>query len=152
MKLLKLVLIINVLFFLYNCTEKTIYTGKIINKNEFKYLHIKNKKQLLAELGEADYIDPIENKYYYYTEKKKIKSFLNKKVINRVMLVFAFSEDETIIKVNDFNLSDESKLTFSKDKTINNIIKRGLIERWFGGVGKSRSGLPTSSQIPSSSQ
>ena len=152
MKLLKLIICINILFFLYNCSEKTIYTGKIINENEFNYLHIESKNQLIAELGEADYIDPIESKYYYYSEKRKIKSLFNQKITNRVMLVFKFNKDDIIINVENYNLKDEAKLNFSNDKSINNIIKRGLIERWFGGVGKSQSGLPTSSQVPSASQ
>tara|TARA_Y100000590_G_C15704661_1_gene1008121 strand:+ start:593 stop:1051 length:459 start_codon:yes stop_codon:yes gene_type:complete len=152
MKILKLAIIINTLFFLYNCTEKTIYTGKIINEKEFNYENIENKNQLLDKLGNADYIDPIENKYYYFTEKRKVKNFLNEKIVNRSILVFSFNKDETIKKINDFDINDESKLTFSKEKTINNIVKRGLLEKWFGGVGKSQSaGLPTSS-IPDASK
>ena len=97
-------------------------------------------------------IQTIENKYFYFTEKRKVKNFLNEKIVNRSVLVFSFNEDDTIIKINDFDLTDETTLTFSKDKTINNIVKRGFIEKWFGGVGKSQSaGLPTSS-VPNASQ
>ena len=42
-----------------------------------------------------------------------------------------------------FNTNNIEKIKFSKDKTNNEIVKRGLLERVFGGVGTQQE-LPTS--------
>ena len=42
-----------------------------------------------------------------------------------------------------FNTKEIKKVNFSKDKTSNEIIKRGLLEKIFGGVGTQQE-LPTS--------
>ena len=143
MKFINWIIILFSLFFLNNCAENTIYSGKIIYDEKFNYLHIQHKNQLINELGEANYIDPIENKYFYFTEKRKVKNLFDSKIENRIILVFKFNDDDSIKSVEEFNLDDEKEISYSKDKIQNNIIKKGLIEKWFGGVGKSQ--LPNTS-------
>ena len=88
-------------------------------------------------------IDPIESKYFYYSEKKIYKNFFNKKIDDRKLLVFGFNSEEKIKSIDLYNLEDEKDIAIVKEKTKNNLIERGLIEKMFGGVGKSQE-LPTS--------
>ena len=122
--------------FAISCTEKTIYSGKIINQANIDYSIIKNKNQLINELGKPSYIDPIEDKYFYYSEKKIYKNFFDKKTISRILLVFEFNLEEKIKSIDLYNLEDEKDIIIVKEKTKNNLIERGLIEKIFGGVGK----------------
>ena len=85
---IKLLLTIIYVLFAYSCTERIIYSGKIINQANIDYSIIKNKNQMINELGQPSYIDPIEDKYFYYSEKKIYKNFFEKKIISRVLVVF----------------------------------------------------------------
>ena len=138
----KLLLTIFCVLFIFNCTEKTIYTGKIINQDSLENFNINDKNQMTKQLGSPSFIDPVENKYFYYSEKKIYKNFFDNKIINRTLLVFEFNLDETIKSINIYDLDDEKDITIVKDKTQNNLIERGLIEKIFGGVG-------TAQQLPS---
>jgi len=138
MNKIKLFLTIFYVLFAYSCTEQTIYSGKIINQANIDYSIIKDKKKLINQLGKPSYIDPIENKYFYYSEKKIYKNFFDKKIISRILLVFEFNLEEKIKSVNVYNLDDEKEIAIVKEKTKNNLIERGLIEKIFGGVGKSQ--------------
>ena len=135
---IKLLLTIICVLFSYSCTEQTIYSGKIINQSNIDYSTIKNKKQLINELGKPSYIDPIEDKYFYYSEKKIYKNFFDKKIVSRILLVFEFNLEEKIKSLNIYNLEDEKKIALVREKTKNNLIERGLIEKIFGGVGKTQ--------------
>ena len=132
---MKLLLTIIYVLFAFSCTEKTIYSGKIINQDNIDYSIIKNKNQLINKLGKPSYIDPIEDKYFYYSEKKIYKNFFDKKMVSRILLVFEFNLEEKIKSINVYNLEDEKDIAIVKEKTQNNLIKRGLIEKIFGGVG-----------------
>ena len=135
---MKLLLTIIFVLFAFSCTEKTIYSGKIINQDNIDYSIIKNKNQLINELGKPSYIDPIEDKYFYYSEKKIYKNFFDKKIVSRILLVFEFNLEEKIKSINVYNLEDEKNIAIVKEKTKNNVIERGLIEKIFGGVGKTQ--------------
>ena len=135
---IKLLLTIFYALFAYSCTEKTIYSGKIINQANIDYSIIKDKNQLINELGNPSYIDPIESKYFYYSEKKIYKNFFDKKTISRILLVFEFNLEEKIKSIDVYNLEDEKDIAIVKEKTKNNLIERGLIEKIFGGVGRSQ--------------
>ena len=144
MKFIKYTYILFSVFFLYCCSEKTIYSGKILNDNDFNYDDIKNRTQLIKVLGEPNYSDPIEDKYVYFTEKKNFKNFFNENIEHRVIVVFSFDQNNNIQNISKFTLNDEKDINFSKDKINNNLIKRGFIEKIFGGVGKSS--IPNTSQ------
>ena len=133
MKIFYLIFLIISTNTLLACSEKVIYSGKIIN-NEISYLSFKNKNQLINALGKPSYTDFIEKKYYYYSEKKIFKNFFNQKISSRLILVFKFDINENIISSNKYDLNNINDIKFIKEKTENNIINRGLLEKWFGGV------------------
>jgi len=140
---IKLLLTLFYALFAYSCTEQTIYSGKIINQANIDYSIIKDKNQLINELGNPSFIDPIENKYFYYSEKKIYKNFFDKKIVSRLLLVFEFNLEEKIKSIDVYNLEDEKDVVIVKEKTKNNFIERGLIEKIFGGVGTAQK-LPNS--------
>ena len=138
---LLLVLIIFILF--VSCNEKILYSGKILHKENFDYDRLKNKEEVIDKLGNPNFIDPIEKKYYYYSEKKYVKNFFNQKISNRIMVVFIFNKNETIKLVSQYDLNDEQDVKNIKDSTPNELIKRGIIQKIFGGVGKN---MPSTTQ------
>ena len=142
MKLYKLFSILSILLLIINCSDQTIYTGKIINK-EVDISEINNKKMLISILGEPNYIDPIEKKYFYFSGKKIYKNQYNNNIENRILLVFAFDNFENITFKNQYNLDNEKDVKNIKETTPNTLVKRGLLERIFGGVGGNP--MPTTS-------
>ena len=138
----KIIILISLLFTL-SCNERTSYSGKLLN-SELNYNKIIYKNEIVNQLGNPSYIDPIENKYFYYTEESVFKNFFNKKIIKSRMIVFKFDEDDKIISKNEYNLNDKKDLKSIKDSTPNNLIKLGFIEKIFGGVGKNP--FPTTSE------
>jgi len=126
-----------------SCNEKILYSGKILHKEDFDYAKFKNKEEVIDKLGNPNFIDPIEKKYYYYSEKKYVKNFFKQKISNRIMIVFIFNENETIKLVSQYDLNDEQDVKNIKDSTPNELIKRGLIQKVFGGVGKN---MPSTTQ------
>ena len=143
MKFYNLISIFTIVLFISSCSDQTIYTGKIINKN-IDLSEINNKKMLISMMGEPSYVDPIEKKYFYFSEKKIYKNQFSNNLINRILIVFKFDDQENIIYVNEYNLDNEKDIKYIKETTPNSLVKRGIIERIFGGVGKTT--LPTSSQ------
>ena len=131
------------LFILFSCTNKTIYSGKIINQENLDNINFKNKEYLETKLGPPSYIDPIENKYFYFTEKNFRKSIFREKQEYSYVFVFNFDEKDQIIYSKVYDIKDLNNFEKIKFKTDNNLVKRGLLERIFGGVGTQRE-LPTS--------
>ena len=133
----RLLLILIIFISCSGCNEKTSYTGKIFNKENFDFTELKNKEEVISKLGNPNFIDPIEKKYYYFSERKNIKNFFKQKINNRTMIVFVFNENETIKLVSQYDLNDEQDVKNIKDSTPNELIKRGLIQKIFGGIGNS---------------
>ena len=125
------------LFIILSCVETKSYSGKLIDEN-FKYDSLLNKTQVTSKLGQPNFIDPIENKYYYYFEKRINKNIFDSRIEKRTMIVFNFEENENVQSFNQYNLNQEQQINFIKDKTKNNLIERGLIEKIFGGIGKQK--------------
>ena len=136
-KYLKVIIFILMLFIILSCVETKSYSGKLIDEN-FKYDTLLNKKQVTSNLGQPNFIDPIENKYYYYFEKRINKNIFDSRIEKRTMIVFNFEENENVQSFNQYNLNQEQQINFIKDKTKNNLIDRGLIEKIFGGIGKQK--------------
>ena len=134
-RFLKIIIFIPALFIILSCVETKSYSGKLIVEN-FKYDSLLNKNQVTSNLGLPNFIDPIENKYYYYFEKTINKNFFNSKIEKRSMIVFDFEENGNVQSFNQYNLDQEQQIDFIKDKTKNNLVKRGLIEKIFGGIGR----------------
>ena len=136
MKLLKLLLFFNLFFAIASCADpKLIYSGKIINQKNLDNLDTANKAELIKNWGQPSFIDSVENKFFYYSEKIIEKNFFSKENQYSFIFVFAFDKNDNVIerKVLDLNQLQINKM--SKLETENNIIQRGLIEKIFGGVG-----------------
>ena len=134
------------LFFLatniFACTEKTTYSGKIINQKDITNLKISNKKELLSKFGQPSYIDVMEKKYFYFTKKNKSSNFYNKKNIYSFLFIYELDQNDNIVGSESINLLENDIAIFQKKETENNIINRGFIEKIFGGVGPNQ--LPNS--------
>ena len=138
----KIIFYICIFFVLANCSNKTTYSGKILNNEELEEINFLNKEKLLSKLGNPSYIDPIENKFFYFSEKSEKKSIFKKEIKYSYVFVFKMNENEEIIETKVFNTKNVKNIKFSNDKTSNQIIKRGLLEKIFGGVGTQQD-LPT---------
>ena len=128
--------------YIFGCTEKTTYSGKIITEKDLSNMKILNKEQLIEKLGRPNYVDKIQNKYFYFTEKNKSKNFYNEKIEFSYLFVFELDKNQKVIKREAINLLDINNDIYNKKETKSNIVKRGLIEKIFGGVGPNQ--LPNS--------
>ena len=140
--MVKTIFYICIFFILANCSNKTTYSGKILNNEELNEINFTNKEKLISKLGNPSYIDPIENKFFYFSEKSQKKSIFKKEIKYSYVFVFKMNENEEIIETKVFNTKDIDIIKFSEDKTSNQIVKRGLLEKIFGGVGTQKE-LPT---------
>ena len=131
----KFIIILYVIFILSNCSEKILYSGKLIDES-IDYNNFLNKSQLIDEIGRPDYIDIIDNKFFYYSEKKIIKNFYKQKIEDRTVIVYKFDQKDNILNVSTYNLNNQNVISFNQESTPNNLVERGLIEKIFGGVGK----------------
>ena len=138
----KLIFYICIFFVLANCSDKTTYSGKILNKEELNNINFVNKDGLISKLGYPSYIDPIENKYFYFSEKSQKKSIFKKEIKYSYVFVFEMNDENNIVDSKVFNTKEIKNIIFSSDKTSNEIVKRGLLEKIFGGVGTQQE-LPT---------
>jgi outer membrane protein assembly factor BamE (lipoprotein component of BamABCDE complex) len=142
MKAFRFILIIFLYTFIFGCAEKINYSGKIITEYDLSNLKINNKEQLIYTFGPPSYIDNILNKYFYYTEKTKTKNFFDNKVEYSYLFIFELDTNNNIIGSESIDLQKNEDNIYNKLETKNNIIKRGILERVFGGVG--------TNQIPNS--
>ena len=72
---------------------------------------------------------------------KKIN--FQKEIKYSYVFVFKIDKNNQIIESKVFNTKEIESVEFSKDRTTNEIVKRGLLEKIFGGVGTQQE-LPTS--------
>ena len=142
--IIKKTILIFLLLILISCTEKVTYTGLIIDE-KINNLEINNKNDLLELLGRPNYIDPIENNFYYFSEKNISKNSLTKKTVDRLILIYYFDDENNIINTKKLNLDDEKTINISENRIKNDLIKKGLIEKIFGGVSAQPS-IPTTSE------
>ena len=128
--------------FIFSCVEKTTYSGKIITQEDLSNIKILNKKELIKNFGHPSYKDDILNKFFYFTEMRKNKNFYSNSIEYSYLFVFEFDENDIIINKEAINLLNNKSHKYNKIETKNNIIKRGLLEKIFGGVGPNQ--LPNS--------
>ena len=138
----RLIIYICTFFILANCSNKTTYSGKILNNEELKDINFESKEKLISKLGNPSYIDPIEKKLFYFSEKSLKKSIFKKEIKYSYVFVFKLDDENKIIETKVFDINHIEDIKFSKDKTSNEIVKRGLLEKIFGGVGTQQE-LPT---------
>ena len=134
MSFLKIIITIILSQYIFGCVEKTTYSGKIIT-NEDLNLNILNKNELINKFGQPSYVDNLSNKYFYFTEKKKGSNFYNNKIEYSYLFVFEINLNDEIVNFETINLLSETNHKYKKQETRNNITKRGLIEKIFGGIG-----------------
>ena len=134
MSFLKIIIIIILSQYIFGCVEKTTYSGKIITNDDLD-LNILNKNELINKFGQPSYIDNLSNKYFYFTERKKEKNFYNKKIEYSYLFVFEINDNGKIVNSESINLLKDKNHKYRKIKTSNNIIKRGMLETIFGGIG-----------------
>ena len=142
--IIKKTILVFFLLLIISCSEKITYTGLIIDEN-INYSEINNKNDLLKLLGQPNYIDPIEKNFYYFSEKNISKNSLTKKTVDRLILVYYFDDENNIINTKKLNLDDEKTINISENRIKNDLIKKGLIEKIFGGVSAQPS-IPTTSE------
>ena len=134
MSFLKIIIIVFLSQYIFGCVEKTTYSGKIITNNDLD-LKMLNKNELINKFGQPSYIDDLNNKYFYFTEKRKKANFYNNKIEYSYLFVFQIDDNEKIIKSESINLLKDKNHKYRGIQTSNNIIKRGLLETIFGGIG-----------------
>ena len=142
--IIKKTILVFFLLLIISCSEKITYTGLIIDEN-INYSEINNKNDLLKLLGHPNYIDPMEINFYYFSEKNVSKNSLTKKTVDRLILVYYFDDENNIINTKKLNLDDEKTINISENRIKNDLIKKGLIEKVFGGVSAQPS-IPTTSE------
>ena len=142
--IIKKTILIFFLLLVISCSEKITYTGLIIDE-KINYLEINNKNDLLKLLGQPNYIDPIENNFYYFSEKNISKNSLTKKTVDRLILVYYFDDEDNIINKKKLNLDNEKTIDISENRIKNDLIKKGLIEKIFGGISAQPT-IPTTSE------
>ena len=141
--MLRLFSYICIFLFLANCSNKTIYSGKILNKDDLKDINFTNKEKLISSLGKPSYIDPIDKKYFYFSEKSQKRSVFKKQIEYSYVFVFELDGNDNIINSSVYNIKDLKNIQLSNEKTSNEIVDRGLLEKIFGGVGTQQE-IPTS--------
>ena len=135
-KIFKLFLLINLFFAIISCSQPNLtYSGKIIDQNNLNNLNISNKNYLVKNFGQPSFIDPIENKYFYFSEKTKENNFFSKKKEYSYIFVFEFDQNDNVVEKKVLNLNELQNTKINNIRTTNQIIERGLIEKIFGGVG-----------------
>ena len=138
----KFLVYIFIFLILANCSEKISYSGKLLNQEELKNINFKNKENLINQLGYPSYVDPVENKFFYFSEKSSKRSIFKKEIEYSYVFVFKMDKNDKIIESKAYDTKNVESIKFSNDKTSNDIIQRGLLEKIFGGVGTQQE-LPT---------
>jgi len=134
MSFIKIIIMVFLSQYIFGCVEKTTYSGKIITNDDLD-LNILNKNELINKFGQPSYIDNLSNKYFYFTEKKKETNFYKKKIEYSYLFVFEINNNDQIVNSESINLLKDKNHKYRKIETSNNIIKRGLLETIFGGIG-----------------
>ena len=134
MSFFKIIVAIILSQYIFGCIEKTTYSGKIITNDDLD-LNISNKNELISKFGQPSYVDTLSNKYFYFTEKKKEANFYNQKIEYSYLFVFEINDNGKIIDSESINLLKDTNHKYRKIQTSNSIIKRGLLETIFGGIG-----------------
>ena len=141
MKYTRLIIYIYLFFLISACSKETNYYGKILSQDELSNISIFNKDELLRKFGNPSYIDPIENKYFYYSEVSEKINIFNSKTNYSYLFVFKLDENNKILEKKVYDLLNTDEIAIIKEETENEVVKRGLIQKIFGGVGNAR--LPT---------
>ena len=130
----KIIILILLTLTFTGCAEKITYSGKMFNLND-NIFNFNTKNEIIDNLGQPNYIDPIEKKYFYYSEKIISKNFFDKKIVDSKLIVIHFNSNDTIQSIDEYFLDNKNKIKIVKDQTSSDILNQGLLEKIFGGVG-----------------
>ena len=134
MSFLKVIIIVILSQYIFGCVEKTTYSGKIITNDDLD-LNMLIKNDLINKFGQPSYIDILSNKYFYFTEKRKKANFYNNKIEYSYLFVFEINDNDKIVNSESIDLLRDKNHKYRKIQTSNSIIRRGLLETIFGGIG-----------------
>ena len=124
--------------FLISCAPK-IHKSGIDNIDVFSMsFEGLSKKEIIKIVGTPSSIDPIDKKLIYFSEIKKEKNIFNNKILSRNVYVIKFDNNDIFVNLEHYEINDSNKLKISEKTTKSKIIKTGLIERIFGGVGNKK--------------
>ena len=138
----KLLIYIGILFIIANCSNKITNSGKILNDETLNDINFSNKSKLINKLGNPSYIDETQNKLFYFSETSEKNSIFKKKIKYSYVFVFKIDDNEQIIETKVYNIKNIKNIKIVDQKTSNEIVQRGLLEKVFGGVGTQQE-LPT---------
>ena len=144
MDLYRLLLTILVLFS-FSCSSNIQKVGVVDNEKFNSSFENLKKDEIIKILGAPSSIDPIDNSLIYFSEVRKEKNIFNKKIISRNVYILKFDGSNYFTKMEFYNYENENKLKISKKTTDTDIIKTGVLEKIFGGVGRQQTvgGIPT---------
>ncbi len=131
----KIFILFILIFILNNCSEEINYSGKILEQENFENINYKNKQTLLENLGNPSFVDPVTKKFFYFSKKERKKSIFKQNTDYSFIFVFEFNEKDEILTSKVYDLKNMNNFEMIKDETDNEIVKRGLLEKIFGGVG-----------------
>ena len=75
-------------------------------------------------------------------ETPKRESIFKNEIYYSYLFIFSFDKNDKIINSSVYNLKNKKEFEIVKEQTENQIIRRGLLEKIFGGVGTQQE-LPT---------
>ena len=133
--MIKVFISLILIIFLSNCSNQTIYSGKIVDQDTFKNLNFVDKSNLINNFGQPSYVDLVSQKYFYYSKKVQRSSIFKENVDYSYIFVFEFDQNDKIISSKVFDLKKTNAVDLIKKETKNDIVRRGLLEKIFGGVG-----------------
>ena len=133
--MIKVFISLILIIFLSNCSNQTVYSGKIVDQDTFKNLNFVDKSNLINNFGQPSYVDIVSQKYFYYSKKVQRSSIFKENVDYSYIFVFEFDQNDKIISSKVFDLKNSNSVDLIKKETENDIVRRGLLEKIFGGVG-----------------
>ena len=133
--MIKVFISLILVIFLSNCSNQTVYSGKIVDQDTFKNLNFVDKSNLINNFGQPSYVDLVSQKYFYYSKKVQRSSIFKENVDYSYIFVFEFDQNDKIISSKVFDLKNSNSVDLIKKETENDIVRRGLLEKIFGGVG-----------------
>ncbi len=133
--MIKVFISLILIIFLSNCSNQTVYSGKIVDQDTFKNLNFVDKSNLINNFGQPSYVDLVSQKYFYYSKKVQRSSIFKENVDYSYIFVFEFDQNDKIISSKVFDLKNSNSVDLIKKETENDIVRRGLLEKIFGGVG-----------------
>ena len=97
------------------------------------------KTDVINTLGDPSSIDNLNNSFIYISETVNRKSIFNNKILSRNIYVVKFDNNNNYLSTETFNIDQNNEINITKNTTSDEILKTGLIETIFGGVGKKQS-------------